>query len=110
MVPFAPLCAFVLLAAAPESGTITITTSSQEAAADYVEAFDQLFAGHGDLARAAATRALSRDPNLLLAQALLYLSRGRRPGRGCSRGPCRSRGRSCRCGRRRSGRGGGRRR
>src|SRR3954469_7578800 len=72
MVPFAPLCAFVLLAAAPESGTIAITTTSQEAAADYVEAFDQLFAGHGDLARAAAKRALSRDPNLLLAQALLY--------------------------------------
>jgi len=33
---------------------------------------DQLFAGHGDLARAAAKKALSRDPNLLLAQALLY--------------------------------------
>lgn len=72
MAPFAPLCAFALLAAAPEGGTITITTNSPEAAADYVEAFDQLFAGHGDLARAAANRALSRDPNLLLAQALLY--------------------------------------
>lgn len=72
MALFAPLCAFALLAAAPESGTITITTTSPEAAADYVEAFDQLFAGHGDLARAAANRALSRDPNLLLAQALLY--------------------------------------
>lgn len=72
MAPFAPLCAFALLAAAPESGTITITTTSPEAAADYVEAFDQLFAGHADLARAAATKALSRDPNLLLAQALLY--------------------------------------
>ena len=72
MAPFAPLCAFALLAAAPEGGTITITTTSPEAAADYVEAFDQLFAGHGDLARAAANRALSRDPNLLLAQALLY--------------------------------------
>ena len=72
MAPFAPLCAFALLAAAPESGTISITTTSPEAAADYVEAFDQLFAGHGDLARAAANRALSRDPNLLLAQALLY--------------------------------------
>jgi len=72
MAPFAPLCAFALLAAAPEGGTITITTTSPEAAADYVEAFDQLFAGHGDLARAAAEKALSRDPNLYLAQALLY--------------------------------------
>src|SRR2546428_8092960 len=66
------LCAFALLAAAPEGGTISITTASPEAAADYVEAFDQLFAGHGDRARAAAKKALSRDPNLLLAQALLY--------------------------------------
>lgn len=72
MTSLATLCAFALLAAAPEDGTITITTSSPEAAADYVEAFDQLFAGHGDLARAAAKRALSRDPKLLLAQALLY--------------------------------------
>src|SRR5205085_2044493 len=72
MAPFAPLCALALLAAAPESGTISITTTSPEAAADYVEAFDQLFAGHGDLARAAAKRALARDPNLWLAQALLY--------------------------------------
>ncbi|HTO96806.1 MAG TPA: tetratricopeptide repeat protein [Myxococcales bacterium] len=72
MAPFAPLCAVALLAAAPEGGTITITTASPEAAADYVEAFDQLFAGHGDLARTAAQRALSRDPGLLLAQALLY--------------------------------------
>jgi tetratricopeptide (TPR) repeat protein len=72
MAPFAPLCALALLAAAPEGGTISITTTSPEAAADYVEAFDQLFAGHGDLARAAAKRALSRDPDLLLAQALLY--------------------------------------
>jgi predicted Zn-dependent protease len=72
MAPFAPLCALALLAAAPEGGTISITSTSPEAAADYVEAFDQLFAGHGDLARAAAKRALSRDPNLLLAQALLY--------------------------------------
>jgi Tfp pilus assembly protein PilF len=71
MAPFAPLCAFALLAAAPEGGTITITTTVPDAAADYVEAFDQLFAGHGDLARAAAQKALSRDPNLLLAQALL---------------------------------------
>jgi len=66
------LCAFALLAAAPEGGSISITTTSPEAAADYVEAFDQLFAGHGDLARVAAKKALSRDPNLLLAQALLY--------------------------------------
>ena len=72
MTPFTSLCAFALLAAAPEGGTISITTTSPEAAADYVEAFDQLFAGHGDLARAAAKKALSRDPNLLLAQALLY--------------------------------------
>jgi predicted Zn-dependent protease len=64
--------AFALLAAAPESGRISITTTSAEAAADYVEAFDQVFAGHIDLARAAAKRALSLDPNLLLAQALLY--------------------------------------
>src|SRR5215813_14426557 len=71
MTPFTSLCAFALLAAAPEGGTISITTTSPEAAADYVEAFDQLFAGHGDLARAAAKKALSRDPNLLLAQALL---------------------------------------
>ncbi len=61
-----------LLAAATESGTITITSTSAEAAAAYVEGYDQLFAGHGDLARAAAKRALSLDPNLLLAQALLY--------------------------------------
>ena len=72
MTSLTSLCAFALLAAAPGSGTITITAASPEAAADYVEAFDQLFAGHGDLARAAAKRALSRDPNLLLAQALLY--------------------------------------
>src|SRR5436190_2150160 len=72
MTPLASLCAFALLAAAPEGGIISITTTSSEAAADYVEAFDQLFAGHGDLARAAAKKALSRDPNLLLAQALLY--------------------------------------
>ncbi|MFL5310302.1 MAG: tetratricopeptide repeat protein [Myxococcales bacterium] len=72
MISLASLCAFALLAAAPGSGTITITAASPEAAADYVEAFDQLFGGHGDLARAAAKRALSRDPNLLLAQALLY--------------------------------------
>src|SRR5438132_3043607 len=65
------LCALALLAA-PQGGTITITTASPEAAAAYVEAFDQFSAGHGDLARAAATRALSLDPNLLLAQALLY--------------------------------------
>ena len=72
MAPFASLCAFALLAAAPEGGTISITTTSPEAAADYVEAFDQVFAGHGDIARVAAKRALARDPNLLLAQALLY--------------------------------------
>src|SRR5947207_10634980 len=72
MAPLASMCAFALLAAAPEGGTISITTTSPDAAADYVEAFDQLFAGHGDLARAAAKKALSRDPNLLLAQALLY--------------------------------------
>src|SRR3954463_13336179 len=65
-------CAIALLATAPQDGTITITTSSPEAAAAYVEAFDQLFAGHADRARAAANRALSLDPNLLLAQALLY--------------------------------------
>ncbi len=72
MTPLGSLCAFALLAAAPEGGTISITTNSPEAAADYVEAFDQFFAGHADLARAAAKKALSRDPNLLLAQALLY--------------------------------------
>src|SRR5258705_3645003 len=72
MTPLVSLCSVALLAAAPEGGTISITTTSPEAAADYVEAFDQLFAGHGDLARAAAKKALSRDPNLLLAQALLY--------------------------------------
>src|SRR5437868_9571396 len=71
MTPLASLCAYALIAAAPEGGIISITTTSSEAAADYVEAFDQLFAGHGDLARAAAKKALSRDPNLLLAQALL---------------------------------------
>jgi tetratricopeptide (TPR) repeat protein len=73
MTSLTSLCAFALLAAAPEAGTISITTTSPEAAADYVEAFDQLFAGHGDLARAAAKKALARDPNLLLAQALLYV-------------------------------------
>ena len=72
MTAFTPLCAFALLAAAPEGGTISITSTSPEAAADYVEAFDQLFAGHADLSRAAANKALSRDPGLLLAQALLY--------------------------------------
>src|ERR1700730_17145238 len=72
MTPLTSLCAFALLAAAPEGGTISITTASPEAAADYVEAFDQLFAGHGDRARAAAKKALARDPNLLLAQVLLY--------------------------------------
>src|SRR5256885_1544374 len=72
MTPLASVCAFAPLAAAPEGGIISITTTSPEAAADYVEAFDQLFAGHGALARAAAKKALSRDPNLLLAQALLY--------------------------------------
>jgi tetratricopeptide (TPR) repeat protein len=61
-----------LLAAAPESGTISITTSNPDAAAAYVEAYDQLFCGHGDRARAAAQRALSLDPNLALAKALLY--------------------------------------
>ena len=61
-----------LLAAAPESGTISITTTNPEAAAAYVEAYDQLFCGHGDRARAAANRALSLDPNLALAKALLY--------------------------------------
>ena len=66
------LCASALLAAAPQGGTITITTTSPQAADAYVEAFDQLFAGHGDLARAAVNKALSIDPNLLLAQALLY--------------------------------------
>src|SRR5690242_9775016 len=70
MTSLASLCAVALLAAAPE-GTISITTTSPEAAASYVEAFDQLFAGHADLARAAANKALSLDPNLLLAQALL---------------------------------------
>ena len=72
MTSLTSLCAFALLAAAPEGGTISITTTSPDAAADYVEAFDQLFAGHTDLARAAAKKALARDPNLLLAQALLY--------------------------------------
>src|SRR5205823_741868 len=66
------LCAFALLAAAPQGGTISITTTSPEAAAAYVEAYDQLFAGHGDLARTAVNKALSINPNLLLAQALLY--------------------------------------
>jgi len=64
--------AVALLAAAPESGSITITTSNPEAAAAYVEAYDQLFCGHGDRARAAAQRALSLDPDLALAKALLY--------------------------------------
>ena len=72
MTSLTSLCALALLAAAPQGGTITITTTSPEAAAAYVEAFDQFSAGHGDLARAAANRALSLDPNLLLAQALLY--------------------------------------
>ncbi|HYS09058.1 MAG TPA: tetratricopeptide repeat protein [Myxococcales bacterium] len=71
MTSFASLFAVALLAAAPEGGTIPITTTSPEAAASYVEAFDQLFAGHADLARAAANKALSLDPNLLLAQALV---------------------------------------
>jgi hypothetical protein len=66
------LCAVALLAAAPQGGTISITTTSPEAANLYVEAYDQLNAGHADLARAAAIKALSLDPNLLLAQALLY--------------------------------------
>ena len=72
MTSLTSLCAFALLAAAPEGGTISITTTSPEAAVDYAEAFDQLFAGHADLARTAAKKALARDPNLLLAQALLY--------------------------------------
>ncbi len=72
MTSLASLCATALLAAAPQGGTISITTTSPEAAAAYVEAYDQLFAGHGDIARAAANKALSLDPNLLLAQALLY--------------------------------------
>lgn len=72
MTSLATLCASALLAAAPQGGTISITTNSPEAAAAYVEAFDQFTAGHGDLARMAATKALSLDPNLLLAQALLY--------------------------------------
>ena len=71
MTSLIPICAIAVLAAAP-GGTITITTASAEAAAAYVEAYDQVVAGHADLARAAATRALSLDPNLLLAQALLY--------------------------------------
>src|SRR5438874_4644289 len=71
MTSLIPICAIALLAAAP-GGTITITTASAEAAAAYVEAYDQVVAGHGDLARAAAKRALALDPNLLLAQALLY--------------------------------------
>src|SRR5439155_25296454 len=54
-----------------ETGTITVTTASAEARTAYLEAFDQVFAGHADLARAAARRALALDPNLLLAQALL---------------------------------------
>ena len=66
------LCASALLAAAPQGGTITITTTSPQAADAYVEAFDQLFAGHGDLTRAAAKKALTLDPNLFLAQAILY--------------------------------------
>jgi len=72
MTSLASLCAFALLAATPQGGTISITTTSPEAAASYVEAYDQLFAGHGDLARVAANKALALDPNLLLAQALLY--------------------------------------
>src|SRR5438105_5736962 len=70
MTSLIPICAIALLAA--PGGTITITTASAEAAAAYVEAYDQVVAGHGDLARAAAKKALSLDPNLLLAQALLY--------------------------------------
>src|SRR5437764_14949282 len=66
------LSASALLAAAPQGGTISITTNSPEAADAYVEAFDQFVAGHADLARVAAEKALSLDPNLLLAQALLY--------------------------------------
>jgi hypothetical protein len=61
-----------LLAAAPEGGTISITTSNPEAAAAYVDAYDQLFCGHADRARAAAGKALALDPNLALAKALLY--------------------------------------
>jgi Flp pilus assembly protein TadD len=72
MTSLTTLCASALLAAAPQGGTISITTNSPEAANAYVEAFDQFAAGHGDLARAAANKALSLDPNLLLAQALLY--------------------------------------
>ncbi|HYZ90681.1 MAG TPA: tetratricopeptide repeat protein [Myxococcales bacterium] len=72
MTSLIPTLALALLAAAPQSGSITITTTSPEAAAAYVEAYDQLFAGHVDVARAAARHALSLDPNLLLAQALLY--------------------------------------
>ena len=70
MTSLTSLCALALLAA-PQGGTITITTASPEAAAAYVEAFDQFSAGHADLARTAATRALSLDPNLLVEQALL---------------------------------------
>src|SRR5437764_1152827 len=58
-----PLCGFVLLAAAPEGGTISITTTSPEAAASYVEAFDQLVAGHGD--RAAADEAQKKVADML---------------------------------------------
>ena len=72
MTSLVPICALALLAAAPEGGTITVTSTSPEASAAYVEAFDQFFAGHADLTRAAANRALSIDPNLLLAQAMLY--------------------------------------
>jgi len=66
------LIAVALLAAAPQGGIISITTTNPEAAAAYVEAYDQLFCGHADRARAALTRSLSLDPNLALSKALLY--------------------------------------
>src|SRR5439155_26849406 len=62
------ICAAALAAAGSEAGTITVTTASAEARTAYLEAFDQVFAGHADLARAAARRARALDPNLLLAQ------------------------------------------
>jgi tetratricopeptide (TPR) repeat protein len=53
-------------------GVITITTSSPEAAAIYVEAVDWLLAGHQDKGLVLLRKALQLDPKLLLVQAMLY--------------------------------------
>ena len=53
-------------------GVITITTSSPEAAAAYVEAVDWLLAGHQDKGLVLLRKALQLDPKLLLVQAMLY--------------------------------------